>query len=436
MPDPLLGDEPMVAEWDRDAGLYLVRAWVAGPAGTAGLRMSNGVEVDLDVAWPSRLAELRIPSRDGELDERVRTVVERLLGRRRLWRMQSDRRAEPWPIGEVPYDERRREARGVARGMQNTALARQVGNDRRFSDLRRGIAFLESASWGQRHGARWGVRGWRLADARLGAELLFSAIEREPLSLDAVAARDFVIVLRRVATASSEDPATAARLFALAEDLDSRDWDVPTVQREAMMEYARMPAMLSAAPVSRRRVMRVAEERPPVPIDRRTLPLVFTHSLVLAERVSASEIDVRIVGESARSAGCWARAFNADGTLVALAPLRAQKRDGQALLLVAPEMVDEIVVDVIDQPGIRRPSRALDAVEAAIVDGRDAASFERAGDRKEAAMAWHRSAEHWDGAGDVTRTATAHEYAEGRLGRRGTDDPSARIPRPLVSDRV
>ena len=37
MADALLGNEPMVAEWDGDAGLYIVRAWVAGPAGTAGL---------------------------------------------------------------------------------------------------------------------------------------------------------------------------------------------------------------------------------------------------------------------------------------------------------------------------------------------------------------------------------------------------------------
>jgi hypothetical protein len=432
MPEPLLGDESMVAEWDRDAGLYLVRAWLAGPAGTAGLRLRGGVEVDLDVAWPSRLAELRVPTRDGDLDDRTRRLVEPLLGRRRLSRLQSDRRSEPWPIGEVPYRERRRESQGVARGMQTTALARQAGNDARFSDLRRGVALLEAASWAQRHGGRWQPGGLQVADARLGAELLFASLARAPLALDAAAAHDFVIVLRRVATASGDDPAIAARLFALADDLDAADGKASADERAA---FAAMPAMAAPA-AGRREPTRLADRGPAVQVDRRTLPLAFTHTVVRAERVSMSEIDVRVVDEAVRSEGCWARAFDGTGTLLAMAPLRPLKRDGRAQLLVAPEVMDEVVVDVIDQPGRRRPSSALDAVEAAIVDGRDAARFERIGERKEAAMAWHRAAEHWNGAGDVTRSATAHEYARGRLGRRGTADPSARIPGPLVADRV
>src|SRR5437763_1270320 len=101
MDDPLLGHEPMVAEWDAAAGLFLVRSWVAGPAGTAGLRMSGDIEVDLDVAWPSRVAELRIPATDGRIDARRAAVVAHLIGGARLTRLRWGARAEPWPLAEA-----------------------------------------------------------------------------------------------------------------------------------------------------------------------------------------------------------------------------------------------------------------------------------------------------------------------------------------------
>jgi hypothetical protein len=173
---------------------------------------------------------------------------------------------------------------------------------------------------------------------------------------------------------------------------------------------------------------------PPVPVDRRTLPVALERAVIASKRVSVSEIEVSVRDEYDRAELCWARVFDGDGTLVAMAPFRQSGRLATALLLVSPEALPRAVVDVVDQPTVRRPSAELTSVESAIVAGREAASHERAGRRNEASASWSRSAAAWDAAGDVTRAGTARSYADGRALR--TSGWGPRIPRPLIADRI
>ena len=295
--------------------------------GQRGCDLSGGVEVDLDVAWPSRLAELRIPSRDGTLAEPTRTVVDRLLGRRRLMRLGVGRRSEPWSIGTGE----RSSGPGLpggGRGVRDAIAkhgtgARQIGHDGRKSELRRAVALLEAASWAERGGSGVGLRRLRVADAHLGAELLFSSID--DLHLDDYAAHDFAVVLRRAATAARDERTRQPDCSRSAHDLDAGQYHER--EHRAVADAIRLaPAMrvaAAAAPGTRR--VRLARESE-VNVDRRTLPLLFEHTDLRARRISASEIDVRLAGEPARGVGCWARAFDRDGTLLALSPLRAHGR--------------------------------------------------------------------------------------------------------------
>src|SRR5262245_38065411 len=124
MADGLLGTDPLVAEWDPDAGLFLVRAWTAGPAGTAGLQLGGGVELDLDVAWPSRVAELRIPAFGGAIDGDARAVVEQLLGSQRASRLVQLEEGITRQLDDARY-QRHPGMTALAVG----ALAHQIGSD-------------------------------------------------------------------------------------------------------------------------------------------------------------------------------------------------------------------------------------------------------------------------------------------------------------------
>ena len=205
----------------------------------------------------------------------------------------------------------------------------------------------------------------------------------------------------------------------------------------AAFDLAVMPMAPAAAAAARpevaRRLAKRAEPERWLRVDRRSLPEFLGHAVVRAHRVQTAEVEVRVVDEAGRTDGCWARAFDEDGALVALAPLRARGRDGTALLLVAPEVIDDVSVDVTDQPGLPRASVAFEAVQHAIAEGRDAASAERVGDRKETAMRWHRCAQQWSTAGDETRANTAAEYSAAAVTGRGGD---RRIPPALIADRI
>jgi hypothetical protein len=84
MAEPLLGYEPLVGHCDPVSRLATVRGWSAGPAGTAGLDLGGGIELDVDIAAPGQLTELvvELPSagRIGSPTRRQRRSLDALLG--------------------------------------------------------------------------------------------------------------------------------------------------------------------------------------------------------------------------------------------------------------------------------------------------------------------------------------------------------------------
>ena len=64
--DALIESVSMVGEWDPDAGGWSARDWVAGPAGTVGVTLPGGVELDVDVATPDTFVGLWVEASGGD----------------------------------------------------------------------------------------------------------------------------------------------------------------------------------------------------------------------------------------------------------------------------------------------------------------------------------------------------------------------------------
>ena len=62
MAEPLIASEHVVAEADPVAGGWAARDWVPGPAGTAGIVLAGGLELEVDVAAPGTFVGLWVPS--------------------------------------------------------------------------------------------------------------------------------------------------------------------------------------------------------------------------------------------------------------------------------------------------------------------------------------------------------------------------------------
>jgi hypothetical protein len=179
--------------------------------------------------------------------------------------------------------------------------------------------------------------------------------------------------------------------------------------------------MAAGAPM----LQREAAPRPRrlLPVDRRWVPAELAHVGIAAVRTAPCEYEVRLDMGADVADRCWARAFDTDGALVALAPFRVAKRDGRALLLVPPH-VDGPDIDVTAEPAMARPSSAFEAVERAITVGRRAAQHDRTGDRAGSSRAWTTCAEEWSHAGDAVRAQLAVRYSHG--------EDAAHIPVPVV----
>jgi hypothetical protein len=435
--DPLLGLDAVVAEWDPVADLYILRAWVAGPAGTAGLSLADGVEVDIDVAWPSRLAELRVRSSTAS------DAVERLLGADRAQQLSRLQPGAPRPL-DLDDRERAPDPDAMSALMLGT-LAHQLGHDLSASIAGQAAALLEASVWLAGLDTELGATPTATADFQRGASMLL-----QPLSTYALRriTEDDVRVeladlVRRAITIYDDDPGLNDRLIALANDLSSRRDDERTVGRRMAHLRAGAPEAAAApVPMAARAQPASAAEvvestlGVPMPVDRRALPSTLRTADVRAQQVTAAEIEVRVADADVPAEGCWTRAFDHVGTLVAMAPLHVVGRDAGALLLVAPDIMNGVEIDVTDLPGVRRPSRALGSVGAAIVQGRRAASAERSGRVADAAVAWRRSADLWHEAGDATRSSTAETYAAATFARGQSGRGADRIPQALVADRI
>jgi hypothetical protein len=131
-------------------------------------------------------------------------------------------------------------------------------------------------------------------------------------------------------------------------------------------------------------------------------------------------------------ANVWARAYRPDGTLLGLGEVRAELAAGGATagrsrLRTGRVGIDEVVVDVAEDPSRRPSSAARRAFDAAAATGAAAASLERLGSWERAADAWRAAADRWDGIDDE-RARTARSYAADA--RAVTADAPPRVTHP------
>ncbi|HEX6422331.1 MAG TPA: hypothetical protein VFZ79_02570 [Acidimicrobiales bacterium] len=491
MAEPLLGLRVLVAGCDPVARLATVRARPAGPAGSAGLDLGPGVELDVDVADPASLAGLIVelpPTGDpGDLPAALRRRLAALLGPERaaaLGTLVADRPDDTvtLPRRLVAGDARRESVAGVAGGsarsvphaaqspatgvappLQRAALAQVAACAPGVPRLVRAVALLEAAAALHEMSPRLDLRATARHDARVGAELLVDLLADGMVVVPSGrVAGALAPIVRRAVRVLDRDGLLSSRLTALAGDLErghvarSHGAAPPAAPVPgSQMLGATDPALGDhgfaaagpggpthapgdAAPVgpalgTGSRSYRYPDRHVRVVI--RSLPGAVAEAAATAQRTGTDQVEVRVGGWAERWHGLWARAFDPDdGTLLAAGPLRRDGRDAVARLLVPPRAIGRVEVDITDRPEMPRPSAALAAVGRAIHLGGVAARAERLGDRRSAARRWRQCARAWLGAGDLTRADQALAYAAQVNG--GDERAGGRITRPLVSDLI
>jgi hypothetical protein len=496
MAEPLLGREPVVGQWDPGGGLATVRGWSAGPAGSAGLDLGAGIELDVDVAEPERLVDLAIElpraARPGALTVRQRRTLDVLLGPERVdtfvaaarqtsgseptppWRL-DDRgvvyRSPPGaePPGEDEGYRRRSRPGGVGPTLHRTALAHAVAGAPAVPMLVRAVGLLEAAVALSPVSQALDLSAAVRRDSRVGTELLLDVLAGDGLVVpDDRAALELAALLRRVRHHLDGQDLAAARLVALARQLDQGDHVAgprrppraagarPTAFRaphregihegaprdreaedtaDADLAAAAMPAAMAAERVAAVSAAPSFDRTRRLTFDRHSLAGALDEARVSLVPRMPSDVEVRVAGWADRGADLWVRAFRAaDDCLIAVVPFRRDGDDAVARLLVPPDPADRLEIDITDRPEMPRPSATLAAAQRAIHAGRAAARAERLGRPREAADWWVRCAEQWDAAGDAARAGQARGHAaDGRSRSRGRGPGT--IP-PLVTDLV
>jgi hypothetical protein len=415
MPEPLLGGQALVGEWAADARLWLVRGWTAGPAGTAPVHLGSGIEVDLDVADPGTLVGLSVPAPGGDdptaLSQRQHAILNRLVGPARVTRLLAIGRGGP-ATRKLDDDTGRMRSREPALDLDpvlgQLALAQLIAEDRTSSLGVRGVAMLEAGAAGRALGRGLGLWNRSAGSTAAGAGLLLTAARGDDLRIPSDVAAAVSALLRRASRSRALDPSTARDLVALARSIDAGRHTGPRQYHAADVPVA----AAAAAPMAMDRMAPLEAVGEPVAIDRRALPADLAPAALRAQRREPSEIEVRATGWAGRADGWWARAFAADGSIVAMAPFGARRRDAIARLLVPPTDSLGVTVDVSDTPSRARPSVDLRATEHAIRIGRVAARATRLGDTARATEAWQECARQWAAAGDELRAERARELAE------------------------
>lgn len=427
MGEGLIGEAAVVGEWDPDAGLWLVRASVPGPAGSAGLSLAGGVEIDVDVASPGTLAGLTVEAPEGAaaaLTKLTQATLVAVLGPTATATLLD---LPPGPPGRLSDAEQHR-ARGVGPlhpALGRTALAHLAG--RQAGPEVRGPALLESSAAAATMGKLAGLDRLARQDAEEGCSLLLDLAAGGDLRLDDErTAHELAAALRRAATLLGGRP----DVLGLAAGVEqgrygphrpplAADTAVRAMPAAALAPQRREAAPAVAPMAAGGARLRVVQ---PVVVDRSHLPPGVPAVGVAGVRAGVAEVEVQLAGGAGRAGGWWARATAADGTTVALAPVADAGGDAVARLLVPPAAVAGLEVDLTADPGSPRPSPRLRATERAVVLGQAAARASRLG-LPVAAARWAACASAWSEAGD-----------EGRAGRARDGLRSRECGPPLVVD--
>lgn len=457
MPEPLIRSDHVVGEWDPLAQGFAARDWTPGPAGTVGLTLRGDVELEVDVASPGTFVGLWVDADDGGMARPTTEAMERLLGRERLFDLLALQKQPGSPkILRPLYDDQPRNIgpphgpprshpsdpgsfrgtdpnppRGVAPGLARVALAAATGTERTASALVRALSHIDAALAASifQPGIGFGTRA--RTDAAVGAELLLDVVRRGELDGQPVDQLELADALRglvallpeglddqirslaRTMTRRSNDEATRAYPAAAASAPPSMD----EMEVHHLTESPR-PRQRAAAPIL-------------AALDRRTLPSELAAEQIVVRATTPSELEVRIA-HLVPSDGWWARAYGPDDVIVAAAPFLTAQGDAVARLLVPPDRLAEVEVDITGQPGEPRPSRRLRTIADAVRHGQAAARAERLGDVRAARERWQRSSQAWNQAGDPARSGQAMELADGG----GRDRDRGRVPPALLTDAL
>lgn len=452
MPEPLIGSDHVVGSWDADANGWSARDFTPGPAGSVGLALPGGVEVDVDVAAPSILVGLWAPSRRGrsapEASRETMATLVALLGRGRAAELLSLAKPLGPPrilrSGSSAFDRsnRRREPgtprrsgrSGVMHALARTALALDMVDRPSTSTTVAALASLDAAL------AQAQLDEWldfvdrarrTAADA---AELLLSAVATGEIQGQPISARELADGLRRLLPLL--EPSAERAISSLLHEVEAGELDLLEDNNDYLDDAGDSVALaMDAVDVEPMRLLTIVPEAPrPAGIvldvvDAPALPERFARDRVAARATTSSEIEVRMHGRAVDAAGWWARAFNADDVIVAAAPLRSIGPDALARLLVPPALLRSVTIDITDAPGQPRTPQRLRAVAEAVATGRAAARAERLGKDRLAGERWRTAATAWSQADDQARAGLAAEYSL-------TPEDDERVPPPLLADAL
>lgn len=414
MAEGLIGEQAVVGEWDPDAGLWLVRAAVPGPAGSAGVALAGGMELDVDVASPGTLAGLSVEEPAGgagAMDRRAHVALVAVLGPTATATLLD---LPPGPPVRLSSAEQHR-ARGVGPlhpALGRTALAHLAATG--AGPLVQGFALLEASAAASSIGTLAGLDRVAREDAEQGTAILLELAAGGGLLVeDERVAHELAAALRRAATLLGQRPDVVAlatgvdagrygpRRPPLAADAAVRSMPPATHARRGDVAAPAAAAPLAAGGAR----LRVVQ---PVNVDRAHLPAGVAAADVAGLLAGVAEVEVQLAGAAGRVSGWWARATTSDGTTVALAPVVDAGRDAVARLLVPPLVVEGIEVDLTAEPGSPRPSPRLRAAERALLLGRAAARAGRLG-LPVTASRWAACAAAWSEAGDEARAGKARD---------------------------
>jgi hypothetical protein len=457
-----LGCQPLVAHHVAGSGLVSVSSWAVGPAGSVGLDLGGGVELDVDAARPGCLVGLSIELPSGHppdaLSGDLRRRLDLLLGpgygddvvallraaardplRPATARLNGNGGrsvADGSDLADPPGGDA---ASSLAPALYRAAVAYGFACAPGAPPLVRAVGLLEGAAELPVIRGVLDVDGMVGRDLRIGVDLLLDAVDSGfgPVP-GGKAARAVAGLLRRVSSLTPGQSLVSARLTLLAREFER---DGARARRRVHDHRLEDEAGARPPPDHSRPAVAAADRPSPlrrIPVDVGSLPGSLAEAPLAASRTGPAEVEVRIDGWAWRRGGLWARAFLAgDGGLVAVAPFRADLGDAIARLLVPPDAIRRLEVDVTDRPEMPRPSPALAATQRAIHLGRSAAQAERLGDRANATLRWRQCARQWARAGDDDRAEAAHAFGDRGAeslpwNRRRSHEP---VP-PLVVDLI
>lgn len=441
--EPLLEPEVLAIECDPDAGLLVVQSSAPAPAGSAGLDLGGGVEVDVDVARPVALSaitvELPVADDPGVLPPAVRRRLGALVGAGRAAQLADVvhesvasrsivRRTWGGPTGPTGSPGDAGPALACTPDAVATAALAHAATWRPGAPrLARLAGLLEAAVALDGLGHPFDLQGAARRDLRLAADVIDDLLAHRHPVPDLQTARSLAPALHRARAIAGEGTAAATAFATLVPEVERVRRGLPGGRHRARPGGDRPTSRVDEPGVGL--AWRVS-------IDVRALPGDLPEAAVLGRRSGPCEVEVMIHGWAERSGGLWARAFDAaDDTLVAVGPVRRAGRDAVAHVIVPRAAMRRIEVDITDRPELPRPSPALAAVERAISLGVVAAQAERLGEAERATRRWQQCARAWDAVGDAVRGDQARAYA--RLATSpapGSSGAPGRRRGPLLSD--